>query len=112
MATLTTQVIVPGGLTPAYSAAAGGGDKVTPGNDTFIHVKNGSGGSLTVTVDSVTPSNYGTDADLVVAIPAGQERMVGPLPGARFAGVSDGLVSVTYSGVTSLTIAAIKTGVS
>lgn len=112
MAVLTTQTIVPTGLTPAYSAAAGGGDKVAPGADTFIHVKNGSGGSLTVTVDSVVPSNYGTDADLVVAVPAGSERMIGPLAAPRFQSLTDGLVNVTYSGVTSLTIAAIKAGVS
>lgn len=113
MAVLTTQTIVPTGLAPAYSAAAGGGDKVTPGNDTFIHVKNASGSPITVTVDNVTPSNYGTDADLVVSVPATTgDRMIGPLPATRFASLTDGLVNVTYSGVTSLTIAAIKAGVS
>lgn len=111
MAVLTTQTIVPTGLLPTYSAAAGGGDKVTPGNDTFIHVKNGGGSSITVTVDSVVPSNYGTDVDLVVSVPNGSERMIGPLPAQRFANASDGLANVTYSGVTTVTIAAIKTGV-
>jgi hypothetical protein len=112
MALLTTQTVVPGGTTPAYVAANAGGDTVTPGNDTFLHAKNASGGSLTVTVDSVTPCNYGSDHDLVVAIPAGSERMIGPLPASRFASPTTGLVSVTYSGVTSLTVAAIRTGVS
>jgi hypothetical protein len=112
MALLSTQTITRTGLAPTYSAAAGGGDKVTPGNDTFIHVKNGGGSSITVTVDSVVPSNYGDDVNLVVSVPNAGERMIGPLPAERFASPADGLVNVTYSGVTTVTIAAIKTGVS
>lgn len=112
MAVLTTQTIVPTGLLPTYAAAAGGGDKVTPGNDTFIHVKNGGGSSITVTVDNVVPSNYGTDADLVVVVANGSERMIGPLPTPRFQSLTDGLVNVTYTGVTTVTVAAIKAGVS
>lgn len=111
MAVLTTQTIVPTGLAPTYSAAAAGGDKVTPGNDTFIHVKNGGGSSITVTIDSVVPSNYGTDVDLVVSVPNGGERMIGPIPAPRFQSLTDGLANVTYSGVTTVTIAALKTGV-
>lgn len=111
MALLTTQTVVPGGTTPTYQAAAAGGDTVAPGKDVFLHVKNGGGGSINVTVDSVTPCNYGSDHDLVVAVPAGSERMIGPLPPERYANASTGLVNVTYSGVTTVTIAAIRTGV-
>lgn len=107
MATLASQQIVQTGLTPAYAGAAGGGDKCAPGASNFLHVKNGGGGSVTVTVDSVVPSNYGTDVNLVVAVPAGEERMIGPLPEGRFAG-TDGLVAISYSGVTSVTIAAFR----
>lgn len=106
MATLTTQPIIPTGTTPTYAAAAGGGDKVLPGPTTFIHVKNASGGSITVTVDSVAPCSQGADHNLVVAIGAGTERMVGPLTADRYASATDGLAAVTYSGVTSLTVAA------
>lgn len=112
MALLTTQTVVPGGLNPTFTAAAGGGDTLQPGNDTYLHVKNASGGALTVTVDSVTPCNYGSDHDLVVSVPAAGERLIGPLTPTRFANASTGLVNVTYSGVTSLTVAAVKTGVS
>lgn len=112
MATLTKQTIAPTGIAPTFVAASAGGDKVTPGGDTIIHVKNGSGGSITVTVDSTRPCSFGFDHDLVVAVPAGQERMVGPLPADRYASPTDGLVAVTYSGVTSLTVAAIAVGVS
>jgi len=103
MATFTTQLIVPAGLNPTFAAAAGGGDKFTPGDTTFIETINASGGSITVTVDSKVNSNYGTDVNLVVAVPAGERRRIGPLPAQRFAG-SDGLGDITYSGVTTFTV--------
>lgn len=106
MAILTTQIISNAGTAPSYAACAGGGDKVTPGPTTYIHVKNGSGGALTVTVDSVAPCSQGSDHNLVVSVPAAGERLIGPLPPDRYAAVTDGLVAVTYSGVTSLTIGA------
>lgn len=110
MATLAKQSIKRTGVVPAYSAAAGGGDKFTPGEDIFLHVKNGSGGSITVTV--VTPKEAFPDvaeADVAVAIAAGAEKMIGPFPANHFANPSDsGLAAITYSGVTSLTLAVLE----
>lgn len=105
MATLTTQAISRAGIVPTYAAAAGGGDKFTPSRDTYIHAKNGSGGSITVTI--VTPKNtsYGAAiADIAVAIAAGAEKVIGPFPYEHFADTDDGLGDITYSGVTSLTV--------
>lgn len=107
MATLTTQPVIQSGLGPTYVAANAGGDKVVPGPTTFLHAKNASGGALTVTVASVTPCNQGSTHNLVVSVPAGGDRMIGPITPDRFAAVADGLAAVTYSGVTSLTVAAI-----
>lgn len=105
MADLSVQAVAAGGLEPAYTAAASGGDTLsTDGNKTFLHAKNGSAGSITVTVAAATVCNFGETHDLAVAIPAGEERMIGPLSTERF-GAS---AAVTYSGVTSLTVAAIK----
>lgn len=109
MATLSTQTIKRAGLKPSYASASGGGDKFHPGGRTFLHVKNGSGGSITVT--AVTPKQVDGEeiADRAVAIPAGEEKMIGPLPASLFANPSDsGLGAITYSGVTSLTIAAVS----
>lgn len=107
MATLAKQMVVPTGLAPTYAAAAGGGDKVTPADGSWIHVKNGSGGALTVTVDDPTSVGpVGAQAfnpDLSVSVPAAGERLIGPI-GARYANPADGLAAITYSGVTSLTI--------
>lgn len=106
MATLTKQQITQAGTTVTFASAAGGGDKCAPGDTTWLEAINGSGGSITITVNSQTPSNYNTDEDLVVAVGAGATDRIGPLPASRFAASSDGLVAWTYSGVTSLTVAA------
>lgn len=109
MATLTTQQITRSGVGPTYAAAAAGGDKFTPTKDTFLHVKNGSGGALTVTI--VTPQEAfpgAATADIAVSVPGTSERMVGPFPAQFFRDPADGLASITYSGVTTLTIAALQ----
>lgn len=109
MATLTTQTIVAAGLDPTYAAASGGGDKVQPGSHTFLHVINGGGASITVTL--ATPGNYYANVanpDLVVTVGASSEQMI-PVPSAPFGDPADsGLASIAYSGVTSVTVAALR----
>jgi hypothetical protein len=105
VATLATQSIARAGIVPAYAAAAGGGDRFTPGARTFLHVKNGSGGSITVTVVTPRTDQWGNAiADNAVAIAAGVEKMMGPYPPESYGAVADGLADITYSGVTTLTI--------
>lgn len=107
MAALSTQTIVRTGIIPTYAAAAGGGDSFVPSSDTYLHVKNGSGGSLTVTVAATYTAIGQAVANVVVAIAAGAEKMLGPFPYEYFA-QSDGTAAATYSGVTSLTVAVLK----
>jgi hypothetical protein len=108
MATLATQSIKRAGLSPAYAAAAGGGDQFTPGRNTFLHVKNGGGAPITVTV--VTPGIALADvpiADLAVVVTNAQERMIGPFPPEFFADPAlSGQAAITYSAVTTVTVAA------
>lgn len=107
MATLVKQAIGPLGVTPAYVAANAGGDKVLPGPTTFLHIKNGGGAPITVSVDDpTTPSPPGATAfnpDLGVVVTNAQERMIGPLTD-RYANPTDGLVAITYTGVTTVTV--------
>ena len=109
MATLTVQSLVKAGLNTTYGAAASGGDEFANDGDTFLHVKNGGGGSINLTVASqVSDPNEGTIADdNVVAVPAGEERMIGDFSQKAY-NDSAGKCQLTYSGVTSVTIAAIK----
>lgn len=105
MAALAIQKITKAGTTPSYGAAAGGGDTVaTDGSRRFLHVKNGGAGSITVTIDRVKPCDQGFDHDLSVAVAAGTERLIGPLPTEEFGANA----AVTYSGVTSVTVAALE----
>jgi hypothetical protein len=108
MAALSNQEVKRAGLKPAYASANGGGDTFEPGENVYLHAKNGSEASITVTI--VTPGKViGADiADVAVAIPGGEERMIGPFPSRHFADPTTGKASITYSGVTSLTIAALE----
>lgn len=109
MATLTTQTITAAGLDPAYAAAAGGGDKVRPGDGVFLHVINADASPITVTL--ATPgSYYGTEAnpDIDYTVAATGEQMI-PVPVTPFADASDsGLASVSYSAVVTVTVAALR----
>lgn len=107
MAQLTVQKSVPAGLNPTYDAAAAGGDTFLNDGMTVLHVKNGGGSSINVTINSVTACDQGFDHDIVVAVPNGGERLIGPLPTGRF-NDTGGLASVSYSAVTSVTVAAIQ----
>jgi len=107
VATLSTQQIAITGPAITYTAAAGGGDKIAPDGRTFLHVKNGGGSSITVTID-VPGTTYGqNNPDVPVTVPNAGERMIGPIP-PEIANPSDGLVAIAYSAVTSVTVAAVR----
>jgi hypothetical protein len=113
MATLTRQKVIQSGLTPSYASAGGSGDVVDNSDGrTFLHVKNDGGGSINVTVtaqvSSLATAGHGTltVSNNVVAVPAGQNRMIGPFPKQAFNNASKQL-AISYSGTTSVTIAAL-----
>lgn len=106
MATLATQIVTLPGIAPTYAAAAGGGDRFTPGRSTWLHVKNGSGAPITVTIVTPRTDALGNAvADNTVSVPATTgERLIGPFPAEFYGSLTDGLADITYSGVTSLSI--------
>jgi hypothetical protein len=110
LATLASQVVKRSGVGPTYAACTGGGDRFTPSATTILHVKNGSGGALTVTVPATkVPAPDMVITNNVVSVPASGERMMGPFPPDIFQATDgSGLADITYSGVTSLTIAAVQ----
>ncbi len=106
MAVLTVQSIALSGATHALAAASAGGDQVPPGDRTFLHVKNGSGAGITVTI-----AKPGTDPwggawnNATVAVAAGAESSIGPL-NSTLADPSTGNVLISYSSATSVTVQA------
>lgn len=113
MADITAQSISTSGLTPTYSAVNSTDTLtgVSDGQRHFLHVKNGSGGSINVTLTAVkTSANVPgvgpvTISDIVVAVPDGSEEMIGPITAAYID--SSGEVAIAYSGTSSVTAAAL-----
>jgi precorrin-6B methylase 1 len=115
MATLTLQTILLAGAVITPVAAAGGGDEFANASDerTYLQVTNGSGGSINVTIPAqqanVAVAGFGTlDLDdEVIAVANGATKLIGPFPSAKFNNAS-GRVEVEYSGVSSVTVAAVR----
>lgn len=108
---LAKQSVIRTGLTPVFTAANVDGHHIDGDGQTVLYVKNGGASSINVTAQ--TPQQEaGLDvAELVVAVPAGGERIIGRFPAATFnrpTGAADaGKVYVDFSGVTSVTVAAL-----
>lgn len=107
MATLVTQNISTAGILPTYAAAAAGGDAMVADATSFLHIKNGAGSSMTVTL--VTPATVDTlaVADRTVTVGATSEQMIA-VPDTLYKDPTTGLASITYSAVTTVTVAAIR----
>lgn len=104
MALLAKQSASVVGLNPLImNVANAGGDTVAvDGPGVCLLVRNADASAKTVTV--VRPgSTYGTaDPDIPVVVGAGNMAVIGPLP-ADFAD-ANGLIALTYSAVTSVTV--------
>lgn len=117
MAALTVQTFdIDGAAITTASAGAGGDTFLNDSTEkTFLVVTNGSGGSINVTftaqVETVTTPQYGQldVADKVVAVANGATKYIGPFSRAIYNNAS-GAVAVAYSGVSSVTVAAVKMG--
>lgn len=113
MAAITVQTIGPSGVTPTYSAVNSADTMAVDSSERhFLHVKNGGGGNINVTITaqntSASLAGVGTVtiSDEVVEVTAGSEEMIGPFT-AAFINTS-GNVEIAYSGTTSVTAAGLK----
>ena len=108
MAKLTPQVIALAGITPTLVAAEAGGDNFENSGRDFIHIKNANAAAMDVIINSQVNCNQGVDHDISVTIPATTgEKFIGPFPKDRFNDAS-GLVQITYSAVTDVTIGIVR----
>lgn len=107
MSLIAYQSPSPVGSDVVFTAASGGGDTIEAKDNGVLLVKNGSGSPITVTV--VTPGNdkYGqARPDLTHSVPAGATSAFGPF-GGDLEDSSTHVISVTYSAVTTVTVAAL-----
>ena len=94
------------GATITPVSAAGGGDTMVGGSARFLYVNNGGGSPITVTL--ATPETVEgalAVADRAITVTNATFRII-PVP-SRYNDPSTGLTSITYSGVTSVTVAAV-----
>lgn len=103
MANLSVQQLTRAGIAGALAAAAGGGDTYDNTGEEWIEVDNGSGGAITLYAAMYVDGQTVVQG-MSVSIPAGERRLIKPLPMNPYTNPANGRVSLTYSGVTSLTI--------
>lgn len=108
MATLTAQnARVTAGRVVTFAAAAAGGDRAPVGDGLYLIVKNGSGSSITVTLDSIgLVFNGGAIPDTAIPVAAAGELLVPLL--RNYQSDSDGLAGISYSAVTTVTVAVVQ----
>lgn len=101
------QQIVRTGLEATYAAAHVDGNKFSNDGRMFLHVKNGAGAPITVTVQTPVTVDDLAVTDQVVTVTNGEERMIGPFP-PNIYNQDDRMVYVDYSSVTTITVALLR----
>lgn len=107
MSQIATQHIVIAGTKPTYGAAANG-DTAKVGPGFFLICKNAAGSPITLTlaVPGTLENNVAApDTTFTVAATTGEVWV--PLD-AYYADPSDGLCHITYSAITTVTVAVVK----
>jgi hypothetical protein len=109
MATLTTQAMGRAGLTPTTVAAAGGGDAAETGRGNSLYINNGGGAPITVTIAVPTAATAFpglTYTNNAITVTNGTFKLI-PLP-PEYRDPTTGLATITYSAVTTVTVAVIQ----
>lgn len=106
MAALAAQRIAQSGTAPTYAAASAGGDTAPVGGGLKLHVVNGSGATVTVTV--VTPGTLDglSIGDAALPVPAGGSGFI-PLTNIYRDPVT-GRANITYSATTTVNVAVLS----
>ena len=112
MAVLAVQEITRAGLDSALAAAAAGGDSFPNTGRAFLRVANANvGAARTVTIASQLPAGAipqgAVKADVEVAVPASEERFIGPFDPAAF-NDANGRVVVTYDDEADVSVGAVS----
>ncbi len=106
MANFAAQAVTSSGVAPTANPASAGGDTVPP--DTLIRIMNG--GASPITVTAVTPGTVDGDLaipDRTISIPNATAKYV-KFAQAVYGDPITGLVSLTYSAVTTVTLELVR----
>ncbi|MGW4986317.1 hypothetical protein ACWEQ3_01520 [Streptomyces mirabilis] len=103
MASLSPQRIPLAGLAGAYAAASAGGDNAPIGGRFFLEVRNGGASPVTVSIASPSTLDGLTIAGASLVVPANGSGMI-PMGGV-YRNRTTGRADITYSAVTSVSVA-------
>lgn len=107
-AVLSYQQVARTGLNAAYAAVdAAEGEQFANDGRMILHVVNGAGAPINVTITTPNAVDGLAVADLVVAVPNGESRFIGPFPPGIYNNGS-GNVLVDYSSGTTVTVALLR----
>ena len=112
MAILASQKITQSGLKPVYTAALAAGDIIVNTGIQYFHVKNDSAVSITASVTPVISTYIDPELGKLVkevaslTLTAGEAGFLGPFETEAFNSPT-GQLTLTYTAVTSLTVAAL-----
>lgn len=115
MALINSQSIVEDGLITSRTSLAATSNTFTNSGKEFIYINNGSGSSITVTVDVVVSevenNLYGilSKSNSVLTVEAGVVAMIGTFPVTSY-NADDSLVTFTVSSYTSIEAAILYIG--
>ena len=104
---ITHQQIARTGLEETLAAANAGGSYFANDGMMFLHVVNGSGAPITVTVETPGVVDGLAIADQIITVTNAEERFIGPFPPGIY-NQSDGTVYVDYSAVTDVSVAVLR----
>jgi hypothetical protein len=107
MATIIAQTANKTGTIKTLVAASAGGDQFANFGREIVELNNASGAPILVTFAPAGLPGGLALATYNVSVAAGTTKIVGPFDSALFSSAA-GLVTVSYSGVASLTIAVIS----
>lgn len=107
MATLTVAASDRAGVDVAGASAAGGGDAFANTGYELVIIKNGDASDHTVTFVTQATVDGQAVADRTVTLTAGHTYAIGPFQPGIY-NDANGLVQMTYSAVTSVTVKVVK----
>jgi hypothetical protein len=108
---ITVQPITKAGAVITTASANVDGNYFTNDGHSFLQVTNGGGSSINVTIDSPILCSQGGTHDEVIAVGAGVTKLIGGFDKSQFNDPITGRVNVSYSSVTTVTVAVVSVGV-
>jgi hypothetical protein len=109
---LTVQETLDSGTVPTYTAAAADGNSAENLLGMRFYVKNDGIASINVTVKGQANCSQGFRHDQVVAVPNDDvPKEIGPFRNDRYLN-RDGLIEISYSAVTDVSVAAVRPSIS